>query len=76
MAAIDAGHSRVLDAGQSFEFFMPVRPGDILVGSHQVEDIVEKEGKSGPMFIISIKTTLRNQNGNVVADETLIVICR
>jgi len=75
-AAIDAGYSRVLDAGQSFEFFMPVRPGDILVGSHQIDDIVEKAGKSGPMFVISIKTTLRNQGGDVVADETLTVICR
>ncbi len=75
-AAINAGYFRILDAGKSYEFFLPVRPGDSLVGSPQIDDITEREGKSGPMFIISFKTTFRNQNGDVVADAYQSFICR
>ncbi len=68
-AAFDAGHYAIIDAGKSFEFFMPVRPGDVLVGSPVIEDIVEKKGKSGLMFMVRFKTTYVNQNGDVVAHD-------
>ena len=42
---MNAGYFRILDAGKSYEFFLPVRSGDILVGSPKIEDIAEKEGK-------------------------------
>jgi acyl dehydratase len=75
-AAMNAGYFRILDAGKSYEFFLPVRAGDTLVGSPQIADITEREGKSGPMFIISFTTTFRNQNGNVVANASQSFICR
>ena len=75
-AAMNAGYYRILDAGKSYEFFIPVRPGDILVGSPQIDDIAEKEGKSGPMYIISFKTSYTNQNGDVVANAFQSFICR
>lgn len=75
-AAMNAGYFRILDAGKAYEFFLPVRPGDVLVGSPQIEDIAEKEGKSGPMYIISFTTTFRNQDGAVVANATQSFICR
>jgi acyl dehydratase len=75
-AAMNAGYFRILDAGKSYEFFLPVRPGDTLVGSPQIDDIAEKEGKSGSMYIISFKTTYRNQNGDVVANSVQSFICR
>jgi len=75
-AAMNAGYYRILDAGKSYEFFISVRPGDILVGSPQIADISEKEGKSGPMYIISFRTTFTNQNGDVVANAFQSFICR
>ncbi len=75
-AAMNAGYYRILDAAKSYEFYLPVRPGDTLVSSPQVDDIVEKEGKSGPMFIISFKTTYTNQNGDIVANAYQGLICR
>jgi len=75
-AAMNAGYYRILDAGKSYEFFIPVRPGDILVGSPQIADIAEKEGKSGPMYVISFKTSFTNQNGDVVANAFQSFICR
>ena len=75
-AAMNAGFFRILDAGKSYEFFIPIRPGDTLVGSPQIADISEKEGKSGPMYIISFKTTYTNQNGAIVANAVQSFICR
>ena len=75
-AAMNAGYYRILDAGKSYEFFIPVRAGDILVGSPQIDDIAEKEGKSGPMYIISFKTSYTNQNGDIVANAYQSFICR
>lgn len=75
-AAMNAGYFRILDAGKAYEFFLPVLPGDVLVGSPKIEDIAEKEGKSGPMYIISFTTSFRNQNGAVVANATQSFICR
>ncbi len=75
-AAMNAGYYRILDAGKSYEFFIPVRPGDTLLGSPEIADIEEKEGKSGPMYIISFKTTYRNQNGDTVANAVQSFICR
>jgi len=75
-AAMNAGYFRILDAGKSYEFFLPVRPGDVLVGSPKIADISEKEGKSGPMYIISFTTTFTNQNGATVANATQSFICR
>jgi len=76
VAAMNAGYYRILDAGKSYEFFLPVRAGDTLVGSPQIADITEREGKSGFMYIISFKTTYRNQHGAVVANAVQSFICR
>jgi len=74
--AINAGLYRILDAGKTYEFFQPVHAGDTLVGSPEIADITEREGKSGSMYIISFKTTYRNQNGRVVANAVQSFICR
>ena len=75
-AIIEAGYHRILDAGMSFEFFLPVRPGDVLIASPKVSDVTEKEGKSGTMIMCSFETTYVNQNGDLVAKSFQKVICR
>ncbi len=75
-AAFDAGNVMLIDAGKSYEFFLPVRPGDTLICSPEVEDVVEKEGKSGTMFIVSFKSTYKNQNGDIVANAYQSMIFR
>ncbi len=74
-AVINAGYHRILDAGMSFEFFLPVRAGDILIASPKVADVIEKEGKSGTMIVCSFETTYLNQNGDPVAKSYQKVIC-
>jgi acyl dehydratase len=75
-AVVNAGYHRILDAGMSFEFFLPVRAGDVLVASPMVADVAEKEGKSGTMIMCSFETAYVNQNGDVVAKSYQNVICR
>jgi acyl dehydratase len=62
-----AGYPRILDGGVSYEFFLPVRAGDVLVVSPRIKEVTTKEGKSGQMMICSMETTYLNQNGDMVA---------
>lgn len=73
-AMINAGYYRILDGGMSYEFFLPVRAGDIVIASPKVKDVTAKEGKSGTMMVCDFETTYLNQNGDMVAKayQTLI----
>jgi acyl dehydratase len=73
-AMINAGYYRILDGGMSYEFFLPVRAGDIMIASPKVKDVTAKEGKSGTMMVCDFETTYLNQNGDLVAKayQTLI----
>jgi acyl dehydratase len=70
---IEAGYAGILDGGMAYDFFLPVRAGDTLVGSPKVSDIALKEGKT-KMMIIRFETSYTNQNGDLVAKsyQTLI----
>ena len=72
-AMIEAGYPGILDGGMAYDFFLPVRVGDTLVGSPKVADISLKEGKT-KMMILRFETSYTNQNGDLVAKsyQTLI----
>jgi len=72
-AMIEAGYAGILDGGMAYDFFLPVRVGDTLVGSPKVADISLKEGKT-KMMILRFETSYTNQNGDLVAKsyQTLI----
>ena len=72
-AMIEAGYAGILDGGMAYDFFLPVRVGDTLVGSPKVADIALKEGKT-KMMILRFETSYTNQNGDLVAKsyQTLI----
>ena len=73
---VNAGYYRILDAGMSFEFFIPVRAGDILIASPKIADITEKQGRSGTMIMCDFETAYINQNGDLVAKSYQKVLCR
>ena len=75
-AVVNAGYYRILDAGMSFDFFVPVRAGDVIAASPRVADVTEKQGRSGTMIMCSFETTYMNQNGDVVAKSYQKVVCR
>jgi 3-hydroxybutyryl-CoA dehydratase len=56
-----------LAAGMDVDFLTPIRVGDAIRVSSHVEQIYEKTGRSGPMVFILIRSTLTNQDGDLVA---------
>jgi acyl dehydratase len=72
-AMIEAGYAGILDGGMAYDFYLPIRVGDTLVGSPKVADIALKEGKT-KMMVLRFETSYTNQNGDLVAKsyQTLI----
>jgi acyl dehydratase len=56
-----------LAAGMDLEFVAPIRPGDSLTISSRIEQFYEKTGRSGPRTFVVIRSTYRNQHGEIVA---------
>jgi len=55
------------DAGKDVEFVAPIRSGDTITLSSHVKEIYEKTGRSGLMVFVIVRSTLKNQHGEVVA---------
>jgi hypothetical protein len=66
----------LLAGGVEFEFLIPVGAGDILVSTHKITSMTEKESKSGKMLIAILETTFLNQNGDVVVKSWQTFIFR
>jgi len=57
---------RVLNGGTDYEYFDDVCAGDVLTATMKISDIAEREGKMGPMLIVSTETTYKNKDGKTV----------
>jgi acyl dehydratase len=55
------------DAGKDVEFVSPIKPGDTITLSSHVKEIYEKTGRTGSMVFVIVRSTLKNQDGEVVA---------
>jgi acyl dehydratase len=71
-----AGYPRNLDGGIEYDFFAPIRAGDILSVSSRIKDITEKKGTSGTLIFVTTETTYINQNGVSVARARSTAIFR
>ena len=68
--------TRVMAGGTDVEFFLPIRPGDVLTSKSRLEDIYEREGRSGRLAFTVTSTTYTNQRGEVVCVVTSTGITR
>jgi len=59
--------TRVLDGGGDWEYFKPIRPGDVLTVVTKLVDIREREGRMGTMVFMVSEITWRNQRNEFVA---------
>jgi len=71
-----AGFPRILDGGITYDFYLPVRAGDILIASVMIQDVSEKEGKSGRMMVCQFETSYLNKNADLVAKSRQTFIAR
>ena len=68
------GYTRNIDGGIDYEFFKPVRAGDVLVTSLKVTNISERGSKTGKAVFVVLEITYINQNGDLVAKERQIAV--
>lgn len=59
--------SRRLAAGMDMDFIKPIRAGDRITMASRIMEVYEKTGRSGAMVFMVIGSTLKNQDGEVVA---------
>lgn len=72
----EAGLGRILDAGIEYEFFIPVRAGDVLAALPRITHITERETKGVRMVFSVIETTYTNQGGQLAARARQTFISR
>ena len=59
--------SRRLAAGMEVDFIAPIRAGDRIMMMSRITEVYEKTGRTGAMVFMVIGSTLKNQNGEIVA---------
>ena len=67
---------RVMAGGVSFRFHRTVKPGDVLVFSRTLSNIVGKKGKTGPLIFVTYSITCETKNGEPVLDQEQTRILR
>ncbi|MCX6003943.1 MAG: MaoC family dehydratase N-terminal domain-containing protein [Chloroflexi bacterium] len=68
--------SSVVDGGIEYEFFLPIRAGDVLTAKTTVRNIRERAGSTGSIVLIILETTYLNQNSNLVTTAQVTAILR
>jgi acyl dehydratase len=68
--------SRTFQAFNEFQFFMPLRPGDLITSAARIGDVYEREGKSGRMVFIRMDNEHRNQRNELagITSEAMVSI--
>lgn len=56
-----------LHGGEEYEYFKPIKAGDIITCKTKISEIYEKEGKKGKMAFMIVESNLENQDGEQVA---------
>ena len=59
-----------LNGGNEFEYFNPIRPGDVIAGKAKLIDIFSRDTRQmGPMIFTVVEMTYTNQKGELVAKQ-------
>lgn len=74
VAALGLTMERIVVGSVSWEYARPLLAGDELHAERRVESDERKEGRSGPMRIVTLVTTFTDSSGSIAAvqRETLI----
>ena len=67
---------RVMAGGTETRYHRAVKPGDILVATRTLSDIVEKQGSTGPLIFIKYELKVTTQAGEPVMNEVQTRIVR
>ncbi|MBW2290995.1 MAG: MaoC family dehydratase N-terminal domain-containing protein [Deltaproteobacteria bacterium] len=67
---------RLMAGGEEYEFLATLYPGDTITAEIRIQNIQEKEGRSGRFVLITRETLYTNQDGIAVARGRFSVIAR
>ena len=61
--------TRGYNGGNEYEFFKPIKAGDVLTTTSKIVEMYERQGgpQTGRMLFTVTETTYKNQNGEIVA---------
>jgi hypothetical protein len=76
LPALEIPLTRVLNGGTEAELFQLPQVGELIEAQSSYVDIVDREGRSGPMVLATIETLYRNQDGAPLARVRHTVIMR
>jgi hypothetical protein len=76
LPALEIPLTRVLNGGTEAELFQLPRVGEVIEAQSSYVDIVDREGRSGPMVLATIETIYRNQDAAMLARVRNTVIMR
>lgn len=68
--------STTLNGGETYEFFLPVRVGDVITAVETLDGVRATSGRQGEMLIITSTTNYYNAHSTVVGRRTSVVIKR
>lgn len=58
--------AKTFQAFYEFQFFLPLRPGDLITSTAKIGDVYEREGRTGRMVFIRMDNEHRNQRNELV----------
>jgi len=61
-------------AGEEYEFYKPVHAGDRISVKVKIADMYEKKGRSGQLIFTTSVATYTNQDGDLLAKQTITMI--
>jgi len=74
--ALGVSLQNVLHGEETYEYLGEIYPGDLLTCHMVFKSIVEKQTKSGSMFLITLRTRVTNQRSEEVLKATSLIIER
>lgn len=67
---------RIMAGGTEIKIFQPIRPGQRLRGERRIDDMYEKEGRTGPLIFTVRKLHVTDAAGATVLEEIQTSIAR
>ena len=63
-------HKRSVAGGADWDFFKPIKKGDVITTTHEFSELQDKGGDKGPRLLMVYKSSHKNQKGELVAVST------
>ena len=64
----------VLEGEATWEFFAPLRVGDVITSRVRLTDVKRREGRLGEMFIMTFDAETVNQRGQLIARSSNTIV--